>query len=353
MSRPAALTARVARHTRFSGLNASRASSVRSFGSVLGKSAMAGMPSRAACSALATTLSIGQPLDARHRGDGHALVGALDDEQRPDQVVDAEAMLGDEAARPARCDAPRRRRTLGKAPSADGASLRCRRVGAASGRFQMRYGLRGFMRRASGARDRHTHRNATPLARAVQAVRRKKVSRRFSCTFRSAMSTWKWLRCASLASGPSVVPKMRQAAAWASRRKRAPRAGRRRRAQIGLSAAVVSAPWRAGLRIFFSASAALSRGRRGGRPLPASCRRSGQDDGDLVDATDACRLDEAGCRACRANEAVAVGAGASLGAGLPSRRSVALCLDGFAPALARASPPWPWRRLPQRRCRGW
>ena len=36
---------------------------------------------------------------------------------------------------------------------------------------------------------------------------------------RSAMSTWKWLRWALLASGPSTVPKMRQAEACACRRK--------------------------------------------------------------------------------------------------------------------------------------
>ena len=46
-----------------------------------------------------------EALDARHGGDRHALVAALDDEERPDQVVDAEPVLGDEAARPAR--APR------------------------------------------------------------------------------------------------------------------------------------------------------------------------------------------------------------------------------------------------------
>ena len=39
-----------------------------------------------------------QPLDAGHGGDRHALVGSLDHEQRPDQIVDAQPMLGDEAA---------------------------------------------------------------------------------------------------------------------------------------------------------------------------------------------------------------------------------------------------------------
>ncbi len=58
MSRRASLMARVARHTRFSGLKASRPSSERSLGSVLGKSAIAGMPSLTASSAAATTLSM-------------------------------------------------------------------------------------------------------------------------------------------------------------------------------------------------------------------------------------------------------------------------------------------------------
>ena len=41
-----------------------------------------------------------EPLDAGHRGDRLAARLALDDEHRPDQVIDAEAMLGHQPARP-------------------------------------------------------------------------------------------------------------------------------------------------------------------------------------------------------------------------------------------------------------
>ena len=64
-----------------------------------GKSASAGMPSSAASPAASTRRSI-EPLHARHRGDRHARVGALDHEQRPDEIVDGKAVLGDEPARP-------------------------------------------------------------------------------------------------------------------------------------------------------------------------------------------------------------------------------------------------------------
>ncbi len=39
-----------------------------------------------------------QALHARHGGDRHALVGAVDDEERPDQIADIEPVLGDETA---------------------------------------------------------------------------------------------------------------------------------------------------------------------------------------------------------------------------------------------------------------
>ena len=44
----------------------------------------------------------GDALDAGHRGDRHARRLPLDHEQRPDQVVDAEPILGDEPPRPMR-----------------------------------------------------------------------------------------------------------------------------------------------------------------------------------------------------------------------------------------------------------
>ncbi len=54
----------------------------------------------AASSAAATTRSIGQPLHARHRRDRHALVLALDDEERPDEIGGGEVVLADQAPRP-------------------------------------------------------------------------------------------------------------------------------------------------------------------------------------------------------------------------------------------------------------
>ena len=41
-----------------------------------------------------------EPLDARHRGDRHARIRAVDDEQRPDQVVGGEHVLAHHAPRP-------------------------------------------------------------------------------------------------------------------------------------------------------------------------------------------------------------------------------------------------------------
>ena len=46
----------------------------------------------------------GEPLDAGHGGDRHALLLALDDEQRPDQVVDAEADARRRGAATTACD---------------------------------------------------------------------------------------------------------------------------------------------------------------------------------------------------------------------------------------------------------
>ena len=61
---------------------------------------MQGMPSFGRALGLAHRLVDRQPLDAGHRGDRHARVRAVDDEQRPDQVVGGEHVLAHHAARP-------------------------------------------------------------------------------------------------------------------------------------------------------------------------------------------------------------------------------------------------------------
>ena len=128
---------------------------------------MAGMPSCTACSALATMLSTDSRSTPGMEATGTRLLLALDDEQRPDQVVDAEAMLGDEAARPARATRPAQAHA-GK--GAERGRLRLLRSGASALRaegLRCDTGWRGFIVGVRGEGIAHTHRNAAPLARAV------------------------------------------------------------------------------------------------------------------------------------------------------------------------------------------
>ena len=68
--------------------------------STFGKVAMAGMPSLAARSASLTARSMRHAEDARHGRDLLAAVLAVDDEDRPDQIVDRQPVFLHQPARP-------------------------------------------------------------------------------------------------------------------------------------------------------------------------------------------------------------------------------------------------------------
>ena len=117
----------------------------------------------------ATMLSIDSRSTPGMEATGTRLLRALDDEQRPDQIVDARGGARRRGGATSACARARRRRTLGiGAERGRRASLRS---GASASRAEVgvaRMGWRGFMRGVR-ARGRHTHRKRWPLARAGAA----------------------------------------------------------------------------------------------------------------------------------------------------------------------------------------
>ena len=218
MSRPALRMARVARQTRLSGL--------MRLAAVVGAQLRVGVgKQRDGRNAERDGLLGGghrevdaQPLDARHRRHRHALVAALDDEDRPDQVGGRQRVLGHQPARPA---------GLAVAPHAHGGetarpSAAMRAAPPVRLSSPERRGATGFMGtplRASREppdpdQPGPQHGSLWPHCAEASAQGKRAPPLAYSQMvrpLRSAMSTWKWFLWALLASGPSTVPKILQA----------------------------------------------------------------------------------------------------------------------------------------------
>ena len=305
------------------------------------------MPSLAASSAAATTLSIESRSTPGMEATGTRLLRALDDEHRPDQVADAEAVLGDERGATTACAAcgagarPGKARVQRRSAGSSRAGLDVRL------RFQVwRWAAR--LHALASARGRPHSPEGCPLARAGAAVRRIRVSRRFFCI------SVRPCRRGNGCGGPRSPP----ARAWCrrcGRRRREPRAGT---APAGPAAAPRSRVRRPRSRDLHLANLALRAPAALGPPSWAAISSfatalaPGSVTVILSTPLERVRLAPP-APACRGVEATATGARLLvIRLGRPSGSSVRPSV-GVGERLRSPSRPRPSRRRSARRCRAW
>ena len=100
ISGTAALIARTARFSRLSGLNASLRALALQFAGNDREQGETGDAELGRVVGGGDRQIDRQPVDARHRDDGFAAIDAVQNEQRPDQIVDRQRVLGDDTTVP-------------------------------------------------------------------------------------------------------------------------------------------------------------------------------------------------------------------------------------------------------------